>query len=286
MLSGRNFIIRRVVNMKKLLVVGIIILFISVSCAPSINANIDRTTVKSKLVETAIRIHRANGISLSTVKLTEKGSDEVDRIFDNLKASLDSAETGEEIDAIYDGAVESLYELGLFPRMTIKEAKQLVKGDSKKTQSGSLGAGDENFNCQISGNVTSECTIFDVGELFMGGILFNLFLFFKRYLPSPPSSGDNLPFFVGRIGKISFGCLDRYNYMYFPSIGWVHTNGTNGVIKWEGEFFGNIGYINWGLYNTKAYVGVNEFNGLWTQKGRPYPCYFLGNAEHVSITYN
>ena len=151
--------------MKKLFVVGIIILFISVSIAPSINANVGRISDNSKLVETSIRIHRARSITPYALKLTEKESAQVDRIFDNLKVRLDSAKTGEEIDAIYDDAVESLYELGMFPRMTIEEAEQLVNGDSKRTQSGKVGSRGENFNCQVSGTV-SECFIYGVGDCF------------------------------------------------------------------------------------------------------------------------
>jgi hypothetical protein len=151
--------------MKKLLVVGIIILFISVSVAPNINANIDRTTVKSKLVETAIRIHRTRSITPYTLKLTEKESDEIDVIFDNLKIRLDTAVKGEEIDAIYDNAVESLYELGMFPRMTLKEAKQLVNSNSVKSSSGNVGTGDENFNCKIVSR-TTETTMFELDNPF------------------------------------------------------------------------------------------------------------------------
>ena len=69
--------------MKKILVIGIIISFISVSVAPNINANISSSPVKSNLVETSVRIHRARGITPFTLKLTEKESDEIDRIFDN-----------------------------------------------------------------------------------------------------------------------------------------------------------------------------------------------------------
>jgi hypothetical protein len=155
--------------MKKLLIVVIIVLFISVSIAPSINANVGRIPDNGKLVETSIRIHRARSITPYTLKLSEKESDEVDRIFDNLKVRLDTAVTGEEIDEIYDDAVESLYELGLFPRMTLKEAKQLVKGKSK-SQSGNFGNKGENFNCSIAGQ-TTEAFMFDLANSLNNRIL-------------------------------------------------------------------------------------------------------------------
>jgi hypothetical protein len=272
---------------KKGLVVGIIVLFISVSVAPSINANIDRLPSKSKLIETSIRIHRANSIIPYTVKLSEKESDTAESIFDKLKICLDSAETGEEIDECYDEAVESLYELGLFPRMTVEEAKQLVKGDRQnlngKSQPDNIGNGDVNFNCQISG-VASECLQGFLGRLFMGGLLFLFIQILIKLIGL-----DNVPFFIGRISYIALGANWDGDW-YYPSRGWVHTNGTNGVIKWEGEFFGDIDY--WEIENEHHgyewtegfYKGVTEFNGLWIQIGQWSPCNFLGNAKHVKLS--
>jgi hypothetical protein len=275
---------------KKGLVLGIIVLFIVVSFAPSINANVSRLTVKSKLVETSVRIHRARGIIPYTLKLSEKESDEIDRIFDNIKVCLDSAVTDDEIDEIYDDAVVSLYELGLFPKMSFDEAKQLVRGKSVKSSLENMGTADENFNCQIAGTA-SRCFIFKLGWLFQGGLLYNLIQYLIRYLGELWSWREyNLPYFEGRIGEISFGSGIWMYPSYFPSRGWVWTNGTNGVVEWEGEFYGNIDeHMVWedhvGDVKEYVYIGVNEFEGLWIDERGKHP-WFLGNAEHVSITYD
>jgi len=277
---------------KKGLVVGIIILFIAVSFAPSINANIDRIPIKNKFVETSIRIHRARSITPYTLKLTEKESDEVDRIFDNLKVSLDSAETLEETDEIFNDAVESLYELGLFPNyMTLRESQQLVTGESLnpiiESSLVTHGTGEENFNCRIAGKVT-ECFMFDLGKLFIGGILFNLILLLGRGIFPHLWTGFNFPLFVGRIGQISFGTIVWMMNWWFPSNGWIWTNGSNGEIKWEGWFFGNIDEITINKdIDKEAYVGVNEFKGIWIDRIDYFepPC-FLGNAEQVKISYD
>lgn len=275
--------------MKKLLVVGIIVLFIGLAVIPSINANDSIIPVKSKLVDMRFRIYRGRGITPFILRLTERESKEVDIIFDNLKVSLDSAETGEEIDAIYDDAVESLYELGMFPRMTLKQAKQLVKGDSKKTQSGSLGAGDENFNCSIAGR-TTETYIFKLDNPSLNNLLWYLRNFF--FIPGIEHwRCINLLFYIGEIGEISFGRYERDGDDYYSVDGWVSTDGSNGVVEWNGEFYGNLGrklvYEDvW--YEIKEYVftGISNFNGLWIGRLFPnIPVYFLGNAEHVSLTY-
>jgi hypothetical protein len=259
--------------MKKVLVVGIIILFIGLAVIPSINANDSIIPVKSKLVDTSIKIYRDRGITPFTLKLTEKQSDEISRIFDNLKVSLDSAVTGEEIDEIYDDAVESLYELGLFPRMTLKEAKQLITSE-------------ENFNCRIAGE-TTRTFIWDLGISFWNKIL-ELFrwqtLGWREY---------NFPYYKGEIGFISFGeyHIDDYGWdKYYPCKGWVWTNGTNGVIKWSGNFRGGLGYREVyydGHFGTgvDVYKGVKNFKGIFVDKWGEPPCY-LGNAEHVKIIYD
>jgi len=257
---------------------------------PSINANIDRLPVKSKLVETAVRIHNSRGITPFTLRLTEKESDEVDRIFDYLKVSLDSAESGEEIDEIYDDAVESLYELGMFPRMTVKEAKQLVNGRSKG-QSGIIGTADENFNCSIAGQ-TTETFMFKLDNPSLNILLWYLRSFFFipgiehwRYI--------NLLFYIGEIGEISFGRYQKQYIEYYPANGWVSTDGLNGVVEWEGEFYGNLGrklvYEDvWYHIAEWVYTGVSNFEGLWIGRNRlSYfkPVYFIGNAEHVGFSY-
>ena len=272
--------------MKKLLVVGIIILFIAVSFAPSINANISRLPLKNKFVETSVRIHRARGITPYTLKLTEKESDEVDKIFDNLKVSLDSAEAGEEIDAIYDDAVESLYELGLFPRMTLKEAKQLVKGKSK-SQSGNIGTAEENYGCSIAGQTTYTYSFGLTNSLNVDRWFLNFILGFLRLY----SIADNYRHYLGKMNSICFGEFwSGYPYWY-PSKGWVHTNGTNGVVKWEGEFYGGAKGAEWlgGFvyeYQVWTYIGVKKFEGLFIDRWLQQPPCYLGNAVQVKIRYD
>jgi hypothetical protein len=271
--------------MNKLLVVGIIILFISVSIAPSINANVSRTPIKSKLVETAVRIHRSNGITPFTLRLTEKQSDEIDRIFDNLKVRLDTAVTGEEIDEIYDDAIESLYKLGMFPRMTLKEAKQLVNGKSK-SQSGNLGNADENFDCSIAGQTTYTYS----WELKNSKNLDRWFLNLILSLLRLSSIADNYRHYLGKMDSICLGEFWSGYVTWFPAIGWVHTNGTNGVVKWEGEFYGAKGPESLGghvyEYQEWTFIGVNKFEGLFIDRWFQQPPCYLGNAYQVKMRYD
>jgi hypothetical protein len=270
---------------KKGLVVGIIVLFIGLAVIPSINANYSRIPIKSKFVETSVRIHGARSITPFTLRLTERESKEVDIIFDNLRISLDSAETGEEIDEIFDNAVESLHKLGMFPKMTIKEAKQLVNCRSVKSPLGNLGTRGENFNCKIAGE-TTHTYMCDLGNEFLNDILErirNPKLFFLIWRPF------NLPYYLGKIGYIAFS---RYEYGFGPydyydrAFGWVFTNGSNGVVTWRGHIRGDLFIrVVWADIDiVEIFMGVKDFNGLFIDKYDKPPCY-LGNAEHVNLVY-
>jgi len=244
-----------------------------------------RTSVESKSVETAVRIHRSTGITPYTLKFTEKESNEVDRIFDDLKASLDSAVTDDEIDEIYDNSIESLYELGIFPRMTIDEAKQLIEGKSK-SQSGNIGNADENFDCRVIG-WTTKTFMFDLARPLM-----DFLLEFGRI--GMCWYEKNLMYYKGKMGYISFSnnWWDFWEDYYHHSHGWVWTNGTNGVVKWEGKLYGNItSRIIWGgggfdRLNVELYMGVKDFTGIFFDSPFEDHVYFVGNAAHVKISYS
>ena len=144
---------------------------------------------------------------------------------------------------------------------------------------------NETFNVTISVPKATECFMFDLGKLFSGGILFNLILFLGRGIIPHLWIGFNFPLFVGRIGQISFGTIVWTMNWWYPSNGWIWTNGSNGEIKWEGWFFGNIDEITLDKdIEQLAYQGVNEFNGIWIDGYSEPPC-FLGNAKEIRITY-
>jgi hypothetical protein len=169
--------------------------------------------------------------------------------------------------------------------MTLKEAKQLVNGKSVKTHSGDIGTIEENFNCKVSGEATN-CFMFDLPYPF-----WNFILEFIRNL-WPIWTEFNYHFLSGKIGYISFGMYDcdDVDELWRPSKGWVNTNGTNGVINWEGEFRGNLKSRTVCVYpafeiEIIVYMGVVNFEGIFTDKRGEPPC-FIGNAEHVCLSYN
>jgi hypothetical protein len=94
---------------------------------------------------------------------------------------------------------------------------------------------------------------------------------------------------IGIVESISFGEVWDGYPIWNPSKGWVHTNGSNGVIKWGGEFYGANGAEQFAgeiyEYLTWVFMGVKNFIGLWIDSLLLPPCY-LGYAEHVNIRYD
>ncbi|GAH55890.1 unnamed protein product, partial [marine sediment metagenome] len=93
--------------MKKLLVVGIIFLFLGLAFAPSINANISKASIESEMVEITTEICGFNG-GKHTVQLTKEEAEEVEQLIDDIERRLDKVETREEAVEIFNEAIVEL----------------------------------------------------------------------------------------------------------------------------------------------------------------------------------
>jgi hypothetical protein len=110
--------------MRKLLVVGVIILFLGLACAPSINANISK---ESELVEITTEICGLNG-GKHTVQLTKEEAEEVDRLFDSIRERLNATESREEAVEVFNEVVMELDKYGLIGGLSVNQAQKLLTG--------------------------------------------------------------------------------------------------------------------------------------------------------------
>ena len=113
--------------MKKLLVFGVIVLFLGVAIAPSINANISKASVDSELVEITTEVCGLNG-GKQTVELTQEEAAEVEALFDSIRERLNNTETREEAEQIFKEAVVELDKYGLLGGLSVKQAQRLAIG--------------------------------------------------------------------------------------------------------------------------------------------------------------
>ncbi|UCD14586.1 MAG: hypothetical protein JSW60_03985, partial [Thermoplasmatales archaeon] len=111
--------------MKKYLSVAVILLFIGVAFAPSINANISK-----EMIEFTTEVCGLNG-GKQTVKLTQEEADEVGSLFDSIRERLNETETREETEEVFKEAVVELDKYGLLGGLSVKHAQRLVTGGYK-----------------------------------------------------------------------------------------------------------------------------------------------------------
>jgi hypothetical protein len=114
-------------EMKKLLVIGIIFLFIGVAVAPSINFNIVKASNDNDLVEVTSQACGIKGFGNTTVKLTKQQYQDLEQYLVDFRARLNQTTTRDEAVPIFKEAVVELNKHGLLPkRMNVELTQRLV----------------------------------------------------------------------------------------------------------------------------------------------------------------
>ncbi len=112
---------------KKSLAVGIILVFIGVAIAPSINVTVVKAANDNDLVEVTSQACGIKGYGNTTVKLTRQQADEVDVLFEMITSKLNNTTSREESVRIYHDAVVELDKYGLLPQgMSIEKASRFI----------------------------------------------------------------------------------------------------------------------------------------------------------------
>jgi len=112
---------------RKWLAIGIILLFVGVTIAPSINFNTVKASQDDDLVEVTTQACGIQGYGNTTVKLTREQTNELDQLFVSINSKLDNATSREEYLRILHEAVIELDRYGLLPQgMTIEQAQHVI----------------------------------------------------------------------------------------------------------------------------------------------------------------
>jgi len=190
---------------KKLISVAVILLFIGLAFAPSINADVG----KEELVEFTTELCGLNG-SKQTVKLTQQQADEVEALFNSIREQLNATESREEAEDIFKDAVMELDKYGLLGGLSIKQAQRLVVGDYlnqkskqyfKDIKSTNLAdKNDSNYLCLILGS--SDLTSI-IGPFTFLSLLYFAFLW-SKYMVISTLIMYILLFLCMTFGKIEF----------------------------------------------------------------------------------
>ena len=264
----------------KLLVVGVIVLFIGVAVQPAI-ADVSIEPDNSELVEITVQFYEVDRTYNHTVLLTKEQVRELENLINNFEIKLDRSDNKIETEAIYKDAVVSLNDYGILPEdMSVDKAQRLVTGKELNTRfirfferwySKNPKSLDDNENilCLIAGKSSQTAFFAPIGR-----ILMVCFEYLPYFLLSPIFYFILIGTWIWTIKPLSFGYEIGLGKMveippgepdYYPSKGWVNTIGLGGLKKWNGSFYGQLPlskfFIYWGLFD-EFYPGVFGFIGI------------------------
>jgi len=301
---------------RKCLAIGVILLFIGVAVAPSINLNVVKASQDNDLVEVTTQACGIQGFGNTTVKLTKQQYQNLEQYLIEFRARLNQTTTREEAVPIFKEAVMELNKYGLLPKgMSVEEAQRLVNGNYQKSQAidiyktiyrKSQILNDSNFFCLITGETSMNTRLFSLIEMGCSVLCWFLFVlsFFAHYIFDDPVIINNtisllksIRIFYYKInsaritgtGIITFGHSHPSSipppYRYDPAMGWITTQGLLGKKSWNGSFFGHILPIfPFDSDSYTYYIGATGFLGIKLNKGDG-KLFFLGSAFHVKIDY-
>ena len=286
---------------RKCLAIGIILLFVGVTIAPTINFNTVKASQEDDLFEVTSQACGIKGFGDTTVKLTKEQYQNLEQYLVDFRSRLNQTSTREEAVPIFKEAVVELDKYGLLGGLSVERAQRLVtKSFNQRIRTfNSLDLDpDANYFCLVAGKAS---TVRAWGPLFpilvKQGFLYNLIVMIfpvdDSYFPYIP-----LGFFAGLLfsgspiipyGHLYFGIDEHLQHSsYNPSHGWIFSAGVNGIKNWFGDFYGGIDSIDFPNYITGYsvyYHGMSGFSGLKItfRLTSPDVSYFLGGCIQVKI---
>jgi hypothetical protein len=287
-------------TMKKSLAVVVILVFIGVAIAPSINFNV-KASNDNDLVEITSQACGITGFGNTTVKLTEQQCQDLKQYLVDFRARVNQTTTREEAVPLFKEAIIVLNTYGLLPKgMSVHQAQWLATGGylnvvMKKFQEKiyhiPTRASDNNSNylCLIVG---------DHRGAFLMHVAVNTVLmqFFMLCYPL-----RNITFFNHICQAIEAVYMGRFIYSImipiFPlpslgtgifftfDVGSIKTIGLLGEKKWEGGIIGGYRQTIEDYYG----LGVKGFTGFHITLQAPpfleYDMIFFGSALAVNLVY-
>jgi len=116
---------------KKCLAIGIILLFVGVTIAPTINQSVVTATQDDDLIEVTSQACGIKGYQDTTVKLTREQYQNLEEYLVEFRARLNQTSTRDEVTVLYKEAIVELDDYGLLPKgMSIPLAEKLVIGNN------------------------------------------------------------------------------------------------------------------------------------------------------------
>ena len=281
---------------KKSLVVAVILLFIGISIAPSINHSVVTASQDDDLVEVTAQTCGIKGYGNTTVKLTKEQYQDLEQYLVEFRERLNQTSTREDAVPIFKEAVVELNKYGLLPKgMRVEQAQRVVTGQfcgkkyshlfSKTLPRTNLSK--YNYLALVSGNVSGapfmSTALMFISYILAGNPPFTNFVniraalwFIGLALLIANMMGSNLPpipiSFLTNIYMISD--------MELTCTGWVETFGLLGKKSYEGTLNGILS----SNFPDTIDAGIFGFTGIKIHTGTEiYDYFFFGSALAVGI---
>jgi hypothetical protein len=274
--------------MEKGLVISVILLFIVVAVAPTINYSIVKASTDNDFVEVTSQACGIQGYGNTTIRLTKQQYQDLEQYLVEFRARLNQTTTRDEAVPIFKEAVVELNKYGLLPKgMNVERAQKLVVGFSdgntnkelfqkilRKSKESMTNRNAFNAFCLVTGIVTNSfCfTPFidllntmtkllilynaDIGQLIL--ILIYFLFIARNLLPS-----------LYLFGQLTFGYQIAYEHGapdYVSSKGWIFSINPIRVKTWLGDIYGKIKerpfFGAGGPPDYTFYQGISGFTGL------------------------
>ena len=270
-------------EMKKIHVVGVILLFIGVAVAPSINMSVVKASQDDDLVEVTTQACGIKGYGNTTVKLTREQYQNLEQYLVEFSARLNQTTTRKEAVPIFKEAVVELEKYGLLPRgMSEERAQRLVISLCFSQRSGEFfkrifGGNQDiksiNMFCLVSGKATNIMSFgaFYPLRLYLSvlGNSFSDFWMFTWIISEILLVLRRAFFPLYLFGEFSIGEVYKYyqgSDKYYPSTGTIFSLGILGPRIYSGSYYGQIREIptvqmspvGYSIY----YSGILGFTGL------------------------
>ena len=269
-------------EMKKFLVVGVILLFFGVAVAPSINFTVVKASNDNDLVEVTTQACGIDGIQIHTVKLTQEQYQNLQKSLTEFKERVYQTTSREEVNEVFNEFIIELHNYGLLGRLSIKQAQRLVTG----------------FFSRYS--IHGEAK--DYNTLFLGLIAkipANIINFLSKWFILIGFLGlfvDPCTYFSTSIKHKQILSNIYYGYLFqdvldpeshwtetVPASGSVWISGPYGNKSWNGTFVGTLSYLlRDPLRQFQLKLGVIGFTGLWVYTNSTK--IYFGTARKVGIS--
>jgi hypothetical protein len=287
----------------KWLAIGIILLFIGVAVAPSINQSIVTASTDDDLLEVTTQACGINGYGNTTVKLTREQYQNLESYLVEFRTRLNQTTTREEAVPIFKAAVVELSKYGLLPKgMNVERAQRLVIRGHQNQRIIKLLDRTLNKN-QLSTNSNFLCLTTGQGNpvIFFRPIFGTIAFFYETFQNAPLwylydilslsfyiidiLYTENFPLkFLSYIGFGEDDSTAGHHYDH-PFSGTIFTIGLSGVKKWSGSLNGGITKFDFSVVYeyTGYYIGAVGFSGINIRFNENM--FFLGTSSYVNITY-